>query len=250
MGARAAKQRAANRTARKRTSASPAPAEGSASATGDEKQVSSLTSEQPILTNLKMAPTRKTRGARRKNPLADAAPAPTKAGTMAHMTQGADNSLSDADKNLSAEDEQDDNVNAVHKLPERRAREGFTAILAQIAEEPDFDEADRSIGHYAFHDEEWESWKAGPGERDDEYEVGGDSDSDGAQSNATTIAGTKLPVPPWRRPSVSKPPKHQIGKTKVAGGSKRKRLYLDSDDDTESDSESDIESECVVFLDA
>jgi hypothetical protein len=43
-------------------------------------------------------------------------------------------------------------------LPERPARERFTALLAKIVEEkPEIEEADRSIGNYEFHDEEWNS---------------------------------------------------------------------------------------------
>ena len=121
-------------------------------------------------------------------------------------------------------------------------------MLAQIAEEPEFDEADRSIGNYNIQDNEWESWKAGPAEYDDEYEVGLGSDSDGSHGtqSAATTAGTGFTrLPPWRRNKLSKP---QTVKTKAAGGLKRKHLdqNIDSESDTEPDSESEMESECGV----
>jgi hypothetical protein len=248
MGARVARQRAASRSAKKRASASPAPVEGSTLAPVGEKRVSALTKEQPsLLTNLKVVPTRKSRGAC-KNP-AETAPAPTGTGT----TQTADNS----DRNLLAEDKQDfpetvpdDNVEVKSMVPERRAREGFTALLAQIVEEPEFSDADRSIGNYQFQDEEWEKWKAGPGEPKDEYEVG--SDSDGTQSVATT--STRFPEQPLgRHASIKKLSKPQTGKTKatgLTGGSKRKylNLDLDSDSDTEPDPESEVGGEHVMHV--
>lgn len=50
MGARVAKERAANRSAKKRASASPAPTdlEGSTSTLATKKRVSALSEEQPI----------------------------------------------------------------------------------------------------------------------------------------------------------------------------------------------------------
>ena len=176
--------------------------------------------------------------------------------TGTHMTQG-------ASKNPLTEDKQDLSESETaspaseSRLPERQARAGFTTTLAKIVEleEPKVDEADRSIGNYEFHDEEWESWKAGPDNLnyEDEYEVGtvgSGSDSDETQSLALTTASastrfSKLPPGPRRHTSISKSFKPHAGKTKATGGSKRKRQDLDvnSDSDTESDSESDVEGE-------
>jgi hypothetical protein len=157
------------------------------------------------------------------------------------MIQDADIPDSDAgpDKNLPAKDKQDlpetapeNDIGVFSKLPERRAREGFMSLLSQIAEEPDFSEADRSIGMYDCRDEEWESWKTGPKEYEDEYDSDVGSDSDGTRSIAT------------RHASISKHSKLHTGKAKAivpTGGSKRKRLDLSEHkldrDDTESESE-------------
>jgi hypothetical protein len=116
-------------------------------------------------------------------------------------------------------------------------------MLAQIAEEPEFDEADRSIGNYEFHDEEWESWKVGPDEYEDEYEDG--SDSDGTQS-------TRIPKPSLGRHGNKKPSKPRKGKTKAATGRSKKRCQDLDSDDTELDSGSEsevVEGEHVVSLD-
>jgi hypothetical protein len=77
MGARVAKQRAANRFAKKRAFASPAPAEGNSSVPVNKKQVSALTGAKPnLLTDFKVVPTCKTRDAS-KNPSAETASTPT-----------------------------------------------------------------------------------------------------------------------------------------------------------------------------
>jgi len=95
-----------------------------------------------------MAQTRKTRGAHQNSP-AETALAPT----ATHMMQDAET----ADKNLLAEDKKDfpdaasdNSIEGVSKLSERRSWEGFITMLAQIVEEPEIDEADRSIGNYNF----------------------------------------------------------------------------------------------------
>jgi hypothetical protein len=54
-------------------------------------------------------------------------------------------------------------------------------MLAEIAEQPEFDDADRSIGNYDFHDEEWDSWKAGPVECEDEFDSEDDDDETSAK---------------------------------------------------------------------
>ena len=189
-----------------------------------------------------MAQTRKTQGAHKNSP-AETAPAPT----STHMTQSAEKSLSAEDKQDLPETASDSNAEEVSKLPERRAQEGFTAMLAQIAEEPEFDEADRSIGNYDFHDEEWESWKAGPAKYEDEYEGGAGghgSKSDGTQSVATATGTRTVRLPPWRRNKLSKP---QTSKPKAAGVKRKHWDWdLNSDGNTEPDSESEVESECCV----
>ncbi|KAF8232574.1 hypothetical protein L208DRAFT_1561941 [Tricholoma matsutake] len=43
-------------------------------------------------------------------------------------------------------------------------------LLAQIDKEPEFSEVDRSIGNFKLP-EEWEEWKAGPGQPKDEYDL-------------------------------------------------------------------------------
>ena len=118
----------------------------------------------------------------------------------------------------------DDNVEAIPKFPERQSQGGFTTtMLARIAEEPEINEADRSIGDYQLHDSEWESWKAGPGIHEDEYEPEAKSESDSARSIVTATINTRFVKPPLgRHESINKLSKHQTGKTKAPGGSKRK----------------------------
>ena len=132
------------------------------------------------------------------------------------------------------------------KCPKRRAHKGFMAILAQIAKEPEYSEADRSIGDYNLHNEEWELWKSGPERCDDEYEVASASDSDDETQSLATAAtlAANMRLPPERH--TSKLSKSQISKTKEL---KRKHRDLDpdSDDDAESDSESAVEGECGLF---
>ena len=67
------------------------------------------------------------------------------------MTQGADNDLLTEEKQDSSETAPNE---VIAKLPERRSKEGFRAILHQIAEESEFDKADRSIGNYKPHNKE------------------------------------------------------------------------------------------------
>jgi hypothetical protein len=136
----------------------------------------------------------------------------------------------------------DNNNEVTFRLPERRARKGFTAMLAQIAEELKFNKADKSIGNYEFPDLEWESWNVGPDEYKDEYEVGPRSDSDhlnNAQSVAMTTTSTrftKSPLSGGQHASISKLSKLQTGKMKVTGGLKRKHQDVNSDGETEPDS--------------
>lgn len=232
MGARVARERAASRSAKKRASASPAPAEGNPSAPVNKKKVSALTvviteAEPNPLTNFKVVPTRKTRSAG-QNPSAETAPLTT------------------------PETAPDDDTEDIPR-PERRSREGFTAILTQIVEEAEFDEADKSIGNYECRDSEWESWKAGPAGYGDEYEAsfGSASDSDEAQSVATAATNTRFTKPPLaseRHASITKLTKLQTKATRT-GGSKRKHqdLDVDSNGDTEPDSEPEVEGVCAVL---
>jgi hypothetical protein len=190
--------------------------------------------------------TRKTQGARKNHPAATA-PAATCTDKQDFPSSLPSSSLISASTPLPeiAPDVTGDDIEDISKRPERQAREGFTTMLAQIVEESEFDEADRTIGNYEFRDKEWESWKAGLvrlDECDNEYDVGSDSDSDGIQSVAT--AGTK--------PQTGK--SHKTKATRASRGSKRKHrdLDLDSDGDMDpdSESESEVESECVPSLDA
>ena len=267
MGARAAKKRATARSAKKRASASPAPVElepapstQNTSATVTEKRVSTLSknSEQlSQLTKFQIIPTRKARIVC-KDPSAKTAskPVPSTASTqgalLAEPHALSQPNLAEPRLDLAepqpdlTETESNSDMQVNSKRPERRAHEGFTAMLAQIAEEPEYSEADRSIGDYNFHNEEWELWKSGPERCDDEYEVASASDSDDETQSlataATLAANTRLP--PGRH--TSKLSKSRISKTK---GSKRKHRDLDpdSDDDAESDSESAVEGECGPF---
>jgi hypothetical protein len=167
------------------------------------------------------------------------------------MTQGADKTLSTTDKQDLPETVPDENIEAIPELPERQSREGFTVttMLARIAEEPEINEADRSIGNYQLQDSEWESWKAGPGIHEDEYEV--ESESDEARSIATATTNTRFVKPPvGRHESINKLSKCQTGKTKATGGSKRKHQDLDIDLDADTDSDSELEvGESIVSLD-
>jgi hypothetical protein len=160
------------------------------------------------------------------------------------MTLDADIPNLDAgpDKYLPAKDVEtapENDIGSFPKLPERQARQGFMSLLSQIAEEPEFSEADRSIGVYECHDEEWESWKNGPKEYEDEYDSDVGSDSDGTQSVATVVTAK---LPRGRHASISKLSKLHTSKAKAmapTGGSKRKRRDLSEDrlDDAESESE-------------
>jgi hypothetical protein len=167
-----------------------------------------------------------------------------------HATQGIQkNPLTNVEQDL-AEPASNNDTEVVPEqvvLPERQARGRFTAMLAEIAEQPEFDDADRSIGNYDFHDEEWDSWKAGPVECEDEFDSEDESDnseSDETGSIVTMIRANRAPTkPPSRQSSVdafSKP----ANKLKAARGSKRKCKDLNHDLDGDSDLEP--QSECLV----
>ena len=202
--------------------------------------------------SFKVVPARKTRGNKSEDPPAETASAPTDM----HVTQGAN---TDGDADLSADENvekkafpepapDDDTEVALSEpeLPERQARMGFKAMLTQIAEDTEFDEADRTVGNYKFNDEEWESWKAGLYEFEDESEVGSDSESDGTQ---TQSVATKQPKGRHSKHSERWPQTQtRKGKAMTRRGSKRKP-DLHSDTDT-SGSESEEEGErraCCLF---
>jgi hypothetical protein len=134
-------------------------------------------------------------------------------------------------------------------LPERAARERFTTLLAKIVEEePEIEEADRSIGNYEFHDEEWDSWKAGPVELEDEFEddVCDDSDSESDETRSImslmsatrTKASRTLTKPRSRHESSTKKPK--------AGGKRRKHKDPSPDLDSDSDGDSEPQRERLM----
>ena len=193
-------------------------------------------------------PTRNTRG--NKGSAAETA----SASTDAHVTQGANTDLSADEKEefpkLAPDDDTGEAFSSSEpKLPERRACMGFKAMLHQIAEDTEFDEADRTIGNNKFNDEEWESWKAGLYEFEDESEFGSDSESDGTQIQSVA---TKQPEGRHSKHSERQPQtqtcKGKPGKATTQRGSKRKP-DLHSDTDT-SGSESEEEGERIVSLDA
>ena len=104
-------------------------------------------------------------------------------------------------------------------LLEQASQERFTTLLAKIVEEePEIEEADRSIGNYKFHDEKWDLWKAGPVELEDEfeeYDVGDNSDSESDEtwsimslmSPTQTKASRTLTKPCLQHESSTKKPK-------------------------------------------
>lgn len=128
-------------------------------------------------------------------------------------------------------------------LPEKPGWKCFMKLLAQIAKEPEFSEGDRSTGNFELPDEEWEEWKARPGQHKDEYEEEDSEESD-TQSivTATTTASRASKPPSGPHVSVSVLPKPGNNKMKAAGRSKRKHEDLDCGSD--GDSEPEAESEC------
>ncbi|KAF8229918.1 hypothetical protein L208DRAFT_1378718 [Tricholoma matsutake] len=99
-------------------------------------------------------------------------------------------------------------------------------LLAQIAEEPEFSEVDRSIGNFELPEEEWEEWKAGPGQPKDEYDL---EEEDSKESDTQSIVGML--------------PKPSKNKKKAAVLLKRKHEDLDrgSDDDSEPEAKMSID---------
>jgi hypothetical protein len=193
MGARSMRQRAAARSAKRRASASPAPTEGTtlrnSSVPVEEEQIGAPTKEQsdPLTKprghgkktalghqrQVETTPTRTTRNTK-KNPPAKVKAAEVKAAEVkAAEVKG--------DQAEAAPDGEDAVVLEPDVLPERPGRKRFTTLLAQIAEEPEFSEADRSIGNFELPEQEWENWKAGPGQLKDEY----DSEEDSSEESDT-----------------------------------------------------------------
>jgi hypothetical protein len=162
--------------------------------------------------------------------------------TLAHTTQGTESNPPSEVEQDSTETASHDNAEVIPEraiLPERQARERFTSLLAQIAEEPEFSEADRSIGNYQFQDEEWDSWtrSAGQVEREDEFDEDTESESESDEpevTRTTTVKGRAASKPPSRSGALPKP---NSNKSKVAGKSKRKHKDLVTDSDSASDSE-------------
>jgi hypothetical protein len=205
---------------------------------------SALAEEQPISTDkFQAVPTRTTRSTNKKIP-AETAPAPTTATT--NMAQDKNDSEDEqASQPPSPEKTPDDDAEITSELPERRARVTFNTMLAQIVEQPEIEETDRSIGNYEFQDGEWDLWKAGLDEHEDGSEIG--YDSDGGQS--FTTATTKRPL--GRHASVDKTSESglQTNKTKAKRVPKRKHLYQDFDSDNELESE--VEGKrAMISLDA
>ena len=132
------------------------------------------------------------------------------------------------------EDEQD--------KPEKRSREKFQtkfwAVLPQITEEFEVNDADRSIGGYEMDDSEWNEWKMDPAIPDDEYDEIPDSGNDSDIESVTTVATltTKAhhtikakPVVPSTDASSSK--KGPAGRQKRTQARNLKRKELDEDSD-------------------
>ena len=226
MGARAAKQCAANRSAKKQVSASPAP-EGSASRPV-ENQVSALTMHNPnLLMSFKepkeVALKCKARGIF-KNPPATSAP---------------------TEDNQALTEASDDSSEVTPRCPERQAREGFRKTLANIVEEPENDKTG-SIGSNGFREGDWEMWKPG---FDDEFDLRYEYDLD---SVSTTNTGCARPLGQHSGTNkcFKRQPRPKTSRANTKGEQKLKRKHQDLDFDSESESE--VEGECVsVFsLDA
>ena len=67
-------------------------------------------------------------------------------------------------------------------------------MLSEIAEEPDFNEGDRTVGTYEWNDGEWEVWKRGNVGYDDKYKeddsVG--DDDDGFETSTTVLTASQV----------------------------------------------------------
>ena len=235
MGARVAKQRAAARSAKKRKSASPAVANQTTARDApppvvNEEKAGALTRDLPsgpVLSQEKVQSTSRRTRRTNKTPVKEVEQDPAEL----------------------VPDHGVDVVPSQSILPERSARQGFTALLAKIVEEePEIEEADRSIGNYEFHDEEWDSWKAGPVEFEDEFEddVCDDSNSESDETrsimslmSATRTKGSRtLTKPRSRHASSTKKPK--------AGGKKRKHKDPSPDLDSDSDGGSEPQRERLM----
>jgi hypothetical protein len=272
MGAGAVKKHAASRSAKKRKNpraASLAPAEGTAThktpAQLDEDQASTPTTKEQAV------------------PSPSSPEDHSKNTALAALPQEKDQSDQEVQatpmrttrvtkKNLSLEAEAEagiDEVEIIPKqrvLPERPARQRFKTMLAnltEIAEEAEFNEADRSIGGYDLHDEEWDSWKAGVANPEDEFEEPGDnesrpskdesdSDSDSDDQSVMTSTTASRMVKPAKPPSResrcgsvdararTKPKPKAAGKSKATKRKYEKQLDSDSDDDSK------LQRECLV----
>lgn len=236
MGARAAKQRAATRSAKKRklTSKSLAitggTAECNSAAPMGEEKAGELTEPSSKLMSLgekkvQAAPVRTTQGTSQV--------CTTKTSPPEVEQDSAKNTPDDDVKEIP-------NPNPVSSVrPERQARGRFLSMLAEIAEEPKIHDADRTIGGSELPDDKWDLWKAGPGERDDEFEDSdSDSESDETRSIASTMTAARTATKLLSR-NGALPTKPCTKKTKAAGKSKRK--YKDLDPESQSDDSDDTE---------
>lgn len=252
MGAGAAKKRQTTRKAgktAKRTSASPAPISPAsdldtaahAGFSAADRSKDNAHAEPGALT----APGKKPRGTKNSNkPPPAAATTPTR---VTRITQSCTAPAGDAPEPQHTT-EQDTSIELVEldtestpkasTCPERKAKAEFNAMLSQITEEPDFNEGDRTIGGYKWRNDEWETWKRGSDEYDDEYEEDDSVGDDDGFETSTTVSTASQVTGNVRVPDITankSKGKSSNSKT-TAGKSKRKeRSDTDSEDKCDGD---------------
>jgi hypothetical protein len=131
-------------------------------------------------------------------------------------------------------------------LPERQARgrHGYSnTMLSQIVEEPEYGDADRTIGNREVPDEKWHNWKAGPVECEDEFESEDDisdesdseSDSESGETKSIRSASRKKATRPLTKARSRQA--SSTSKSKPRGSKRRQRDLSESESDNDGGSE-------------
>jgi len=127
-----------------------------------------------------------------------------------------------------------------HLETRRKAKAEFIAMLSKIAEEPDFNEADRTVGGYEWNNDDWEAWKRGSDGYDGEYEEDdGVGDDDGGFETSTSVSTATSQV--TRNSSAPKittnKPKCKSSNPKTTAGKSKRKDRSDTDSEDKCDGE-------------
>ena len=251
MGAGAVRARRTTRTAArkaKRTSASPAPAPtppapnqditsgiSSSEVDGDKDIAHPEPEAQPV-------PGKRPRATRKKAPAA-ASTTPTRV-TQSRVALAGDilkpKGVARHDIDEHPLEQYAESTPKASARPKRNAKAEFMAMLSQIAEEPDFNEGDRTIGNYQWHDNEWQEWTLGGKVDGDEYEEDGMGDDDDLETSTTTSTVSRATGYASAPHIASAKPKcRPASNSKTKGGGKLKRKQDEDQEDSDSESDQD-----------